>query len=234
MDTTHEQAIAMHPVADASASTRAQFIARTYFHLAFAVAAFVAAEVALFQSGLAQQMVNALEGVPWLVILGAFMVVGWLATHMAHAVESKLLQYLALALYVAAEVAIFVPLLHYAQAFAPGAIESAAQTTIAAFLALTLVAFMTRYDFSFLGAFLRYGFLLALMAIPLGIVFGFGLGTWFSIAMVAFAGGAILFDTSNVLHHYPEDRYVGAALELFASLALLFWYVLRLYLAAQE
>jgi FtsH-binding integral membrane protein len=35
-------------------------------------------------------------------------------------------------------------------------------------------------------------------------------------------------NTSNVLHHYPEDRYVAAALELFASVALMLWYVLRL------
>ena len=54
---------------------------------------------------------------------------------------------------------------------------------------------------------------------------------FFSVAMVAFAGAAILYDTSNVLHHYPEDRAVGAALELFASVALLFWYILRLFMS---
>ena len=37
-----------------------------------------------------------------------------------------------------------------------------------------------------------------------------------------------LHDTSKVMNSYPEDRYVGAALELFAGVALLFWYVLRL------
>ena len=51
---------------------------------------------------------------------------------------------------------------------------------------------------------------------------------FFSVAMIGLAGASILYDNSNVLHHYPEDRYVGAALELFASVALLFWYVLRL------
>ena len=53
-------------------------------------------------------------------------------------------------------------------------------------------------------------------------------------AMVALAGGAILYDTSNVLHHYPEDRYVGAALQLFASVALMFWYVLRLFMSSRD
>jgi hypothetical protein len=66
------------------------------------------------------------------------------------------------------------------------------------------------------------------------IIFGFELGTYFSVAMVALAGGAILYDTSNVLRRYPEDRYVAAALALFASVALMFWYVLRLFMAGRD
>jgi hypothetical protein len=49
--------------------------------------------------------------------------------------------------------------------------------------------------------------------------------------MIGFAGAAILYDTSNVMRHYPEDRHVAAALELFASIALMFWYVLQLFLS---
>jgi FtsH-binding integral membrane protein len=90
---------------------------------------------------------------------------------------------------------------------------------------------MTRKDFSFLRGLLMWGGMLALVAIAGGVLFGFELGTWFSVAMIGFAGAAVLYDTSNVLHHYPEDRYVGAALELFASIALMFWYVLRLFMS---
>ena len=54
------------------------------------------------------------------------------------------------------------------------------------------------------------------------------------MAMVGLAGGAILYDTSNVLHHYPQDRYVGASLALFASVALMLWYVLRLFMASDD
>ena len=61
-----------------------------------------------------------------------------------------------------------------------------------------------------------------------GAIFGFQLGTWFSVAMIGFAGVAVLYDTSNIIHNYPEDRYVSAAMQLFASIALMFWYVLRL------
>ena len=102
------------------------------------------------------------------------------------------------------------------------------------FAGLTAVAFVSRKDFSFLGAVLKWGGLCALVLIGAALIFGFELGTFFSVAMVAFAGAAILYDTSNVLHHFPEDRYVGAALELFASVALLFWYVLRIFIASRD
>jgi FtsH-binding integral membrane protein len=96
------------------------------------------------------------------------------------------------------------------------------------------VAFATRKDFSFLRGVLMWGGVVAMLAIVGGILFGFELGTWFSVAMVGFAGAAILYDTSNVLHHFPEDRYVGAALQLFASVALMFWYVLRLFMGRND
>ena len=109
-------------------------------------------------------------------------------------------------------------------------IQSAALVTLIGFAALTGVVFVTRKDFSFLGALLKWGGVVALVLIVAGVVFGFQLGTFFSVGMVAFAGAAILYDTSNILHHYPEDRYVAAALGLFASVALMFWYVLRLFM----
>jgi FtsH-binding integral membrane protein len=37
-----------------------------------------------------------------------------------------------------------------------------------------------------------------------------------------------------VLHHFSEDSYVAAALQLFASIALMFWYVLRLFIGNQR
>jgi FtsH-binding integral membrane protein len=149
----------------------------------------------------------------------------------AHTATSLGAQYAALAGYVIANAIIFVPLLYMAQAVAPGAIQSAALATLAGFGGLTLVAFVTRKDFSFLGALLKWGFIVALILIVAGVLFGFELGTFFSVAMIALAGGAVLYDTSNVLHHFPEDRHVGAALELFASIALMFWYVLRLFMS---
>ena len=72
------------------------------------------------------------------------------------------------------------------------------------------------------------------MAIAGAVLFGFTLGTLFSVVMIALAGASILYDTSNVLRHYPTDRHVAASLQLFASVALMFWYVLRLLMLSRD
>lgn len=218
-------------VSGLSTSSRATFISRTYAHLCGAIFVFTGIEVYLFQSGLAEKLARAMMGVSWLLILGGFVLVSWLASRTAHRAASKGAQYGALAAFVVAEAIIFVPLLYLAQSVANGVIESAATVTLLGFAALTVVVFVTRKDFSFLRAALFWGGLLALGLIVGAVLFKFNLGTWFSVGMVVLAGASILYDTSNVLHHYPEDRYVGAALELFASVALMFWYVLRLFLS---
>jgi FtsH-binding integral membrane protein len=210
---------------------RERFIARTYGHLLGAVLAFIGLQVVLFGSGLAEQIAVAMMGVSWLMVLGAFALVGWMASRVAHQVESTTAQYAALAVYVIAEALIFVPLIYLAEGLAPGVVETAGGITVIGFAGLTAIAFATRRDFSFLRGALCWGGMVALMAIVAGVVFGFELGPLFSVAMVAFAGAAVLYDTSNVIHHYPSDRHVAAALELFASVALMFWYVLRLAMA---
>ena len=219
--------------ADAYSSDRSEFIVRTYNHLAGAIIGFCAIEILLFTSGIAETLASAMLSTSWLLVLGAFMVVAWIATHFAHSAESQGAQYAALMAYVVAEALIFVPLLYIADMYAPGAIQSAVLVTAAATGGLTLIAFTTRKDFSFMGAFLKWIGLMALVLIGAALVFGFNLGVYFSVAMVAFAGAAILYDTSNIIHHYPEDRYVGAALQLFASIALMLWYVLRLFMSRE-
>jgi len=211
--------------------SRGAFVSKTYAHLFGAVSAFILIEMFLFKTGLAETIANALLGVSWLIVLGGFVVVSWFARGAAHNATSKVAQYAALAGYVVAESIIFVPLLYIANRVAPGAITSAAAVTFLAFAALTTIVFVTAKDFSFLRGILCWGGIVALVLIVAGVIFGFQLGTYFSVAMVALAGASILYDTSNVLHHYSEDRYVAASLELFASVALMLWYVLRLFMS---
>ncbi len=217
------------PVAQQDVNVRSRFIMQTYNHLFGAIALFTGIEIVLFQTGAAERIAQVLLGVNWLFVLGGFMVVGWLATRTAANSMSLGAQYAALIAFVAAEAIIFIPLLYIANSYAPGAIQSAAGTTILGVAGLTAVAFYTRKDFSFLRGILMWSFVVALVLIVASVVFGFQLGTWFSVAMIGFAGAAVLYDTSNVLHRYEEDRYVAASLQLFASIAMMFYYVLMLF-----
>jgi FtsH-binding integral membrane protein len=215
-------------------SARSAFIARTYNHLFGAIITFTLLEIFYFTSGMAATMARAMLGTNWLFVLGGFVLVSWLASRAAYTARTTGAQYLALFAFVVAESLIFVPLLYVANAYAPGAIRSAATVTLAGFAGLTFIAFRTRKDFTFLGGLLRWAGVLALLAIVGGVIFGFQLGTWFSVGMVGLAGGAILHDTSRIMRDFPEDRHVAAALQLFASVALMFWYVLRLFMGSRR
>lgn len=216
------------------AAMRGAFLQRVYGHLAAAIAAFTLIQVYLFSSGLAESIARALLGVNWLLVLGGFMLIGWLGRGFAYRAGSLGSQYLGLGLFVLGQAIIFVPLLFIAKHYAPGVIQSAALITLLGFTLLTMVALSMRRDFSFLGGILRWAGVVALLAVVGGVVFGFHLGTWFSVAMVGLAGAAVLYDTQRILTTFPDERYVGAALELFASIALMFWYVLRLLMASRR
>jgi len=222
------------PVGQRTSDVRAQFISRTYNHLMASIVAFTLIEYGLFATGLAESIAAFMLQGSWLIVLGGFVLVSWFASRVAATSESTASQYLALGGFVVAEAIIFVPLLFLANQMAPGMIASAAIVTLLGFAGLTAIAFTTRKDFSFLGGLLRWAFVVAIVAIVGAVLFGFELGTWFSVVMVGLAGAAILYDTSNVLHHYPEDRYVAAALQLFASVALMFWYVLRIFMSSRD
>ncbi len=219
--------------ADAPVSERATFITRTYLHLLGAIAAFVGIEAWLIQSNVAEPLIRMMMGsqYSWLIVLGLFVGVSWIADMWAQSATSKAMQYMGLALYVVAEAVVFLPLLYIAANFYPQAIPMAAGSTAALVVLLTAVVFITRKDFSFLRPIVLFGGLAAMGAIVVGILFGFTLGPIFTYLMIAFACIAVLYDTSNILHHYRTDQYVGASLALFASVALLFWYILRLFIA---
>jgi uncharacterized protein len=218
------------PVADLSVEDRSEFIWKCYAHVVGAILAFAGVEVYLFQAGIAERIAAPMLN-NWLLVLGAFMLAGWGATHVAHRLESLAAQYAALAVFVVAEALIFAPMLYIATMMQPGIIDSAAGVTLIGSAALIATAMITRRDFSFLRGILVWAGLLALGGIVASLLFGFELGTWFSVAMIGFAGAAVLYDTSNILHYYPRDRYVAASMALFASIALMFWYVLRLFMS---
>ncbi|MBN1602661.1 MAG: Bax inhibitor-1/YccA family protein [Chitinispirillaceae bacterium] len=231
MSSPYNEQVRSFPVAEAVPSERAEFIRKTYLHLAGAVAAFVGLEYVLIQSPLAPAMMRMISGsrYGWLMILGGFMLLGWMARNLASGSQSRQMQYAGLGLYVLVEAIVFVPILYIATMFSsPDVLPTAAFITGALFVGLTATVFMTRKDFSFLSSILTIGGFVALGLIVAGTIFGFSLGLAFSGGMVLLAAGSILYDTSKVMNHHNTENYVGASLELFASVALLFWYVLQI------
>jgi FtsH-binding integral membrane protein len=218
------------PVSELSASDRSNFIWKCYAHVVGAILAFAAIEVYLFQSGIAAAIAGPMLN-NWFMVLGAFILASWGATHVAHRLESKNAQYAAFAFFVMMEALIFAPMLYMAYMKEPGIIDSAAGVTILGSVGLVATAMITGKDFSFLRGMLVWIGMLALVAIGGSLMFGFDLGTWFSVAMIGFAGAAVLYDTSNIMHHYPQDKYVAASMALFASIAMMFWYILRLFMS---
>lgn len=209
---------------------RAEFIRKTYLHVAGAIGVFALLLTVLLRIPAAVSFA-ALMSQNWFIVLGAFMAVSWIADKWAHSNTSLSMQYLGLGIFVVAEAIIFLPIMVIATYYSsPKVIPQAGLATLALFLALTFVAFTTRKDFSFLGGILKIGFMVALGAIVAGMIFGFTLGLAFSVIMVILASASILYNTSNMIHHYRTDQYVAASMGLFASVALLFWYILRIFM----
>jgi FtsH-binding integral membrane protein len=237
-DETPYQATLGSLAVQAQADERADFITKTYLHLAGAIGLFVILE-AVYLNLLDMESITRMmfhSQVSWLIVVGLFMVVSYIADNWARSAVSKSTQYMGLGLYVVAESILFAPLLYIANRLSPdgSVITSAAVATLGLFGVMTAIVFFTRKDFSFLRSILMFGGIAAFGFIIVAAVTGFNPGPIFTYAMIAFACSFILYDTSNVLHHYRIGQHVAASLALFASVALLFWYVIQLFLSRRN
>lgn len=224
------------PAAYALPEARARFIRKTYTHLACAVLGFLVLEYSLLSLPTAERFVSLMtRGFNWILMLGLFFIASWIADRWARSEISRGLQYAGLALYVVIEAIIFLPLMYVAVNFSdPTVLPAAGTITGLLFLGLTIVAFTTRADFSFLRGIIIIGSFIALGSIAASLLLGFTLGVLFSVAMVGLASAAILYYTSNILRYYRTDQYVSASVTLFASVALLFYYVLQILISMRE
>ncbi|TPN83010.1 Bax inhibitor-1/YccA family protein [Aquimarina algicola] len=221
------------PVSSLTDEKRVAFYKKTYTHLAMAVLLFVIVEWLFFQiEPIVNFAFSMTQGWRWLIMLGGFMLATSYAEKMAFKNHNINQQYLGLLLYVVAEAFIFIPLIGIAMMIAESGganiLNQAAVLTLSLFTGLSAIVLITKKDFSFLRSILTIGFFIAIGLIVAGMLFGFNLGLWFSVGMVVLASGSILYQTSNMVHKYSEDQYVGASLGLFASLMLLFWYILSI------
>ncbi len=233
-------------VATVGVNERVTFIRKTYMHLLGAILVFTGLEFVFLgplKANVSDRItIWALAGgqYNWLIFLGLFMGVSWIADKWAHSAVSRGMQYAGLGLYVLAEAIIFIPLLTVASNASMGfgggdkVIPAAAIATLVIFGGLTAAVFISRKDFSFLRGALCTASAAGLGLILAACLWGFQLGMIFSFAMVFLAGGYILYYTSKVLAHYHTQQYVAAALALFSAIALLFWYVIRILMSLRR
>jgi hypothetical protein len=213
---------------------RVAFYKKTYAHVAGGVLLFVLFEYLLLQSDtIVEFMLSMTEGWRWLVMLGGFMLITNYAESTVLKTADKNIQYMAYALYVFVQALIFVPLLAIAIYYTESVdlIQQAAIVTLGLFIGISSIVFITKKDFSFIKTGLTIGFFIAMGLIVAGTLFGFNLGLWFSVGMCLLAGGSILYQTSNLVNKYGTEDYIPASLGLFASLMLLFWYVLQIFMS---
>lgn len=223
--------------AQADTNERATFIRLTYLHLLGAILAFVGIEAFLQSVPVVRETMMSILGARfgWMMVLGAFIGVSYLATSWANSSTSMGMQYLGLGLYVVAEAVIFVPLIMIAMSFTDATgvpvLGIAAALTIVTFVVLTAIVFLTGANFSFIGPFLGIAAVIALGVIVCSAIFSFNLGIVFIGAMLLLSSGYILYHTSNVLHQYRIGQHVAASLALFASVALMFWYMVQIVMS---
>ena len=220
---------------DLSEIDRVGFYKKTYSHVAGGVLAFILFEYLLLQSEtIVNFMLSMTQGYKWLLLLGGFMFVTNYAESTALKTTDRSKQYMMYGLYIFAQAIIFVPLIYIALFYIDAGADmlyQASVVTLGLFTGLSAVVFLTKKDFSFLRTGLTIGFFIAIGLIVAGMLFGFNLGLWFSVGMCLLAGGAILYQTSNLIKQHGVEDYVPAAIGLFASLMLLFWYVLQIFMS---
>lgn len=216
-------------------ASKYSFIRSTYTILLQSIAVFIAFEWFLFKSGLAESLAKVVFGGSWLLILGGFMILSWFASKTVSQSLSPEKQWAALMAFVAGEAIILSPMLYLVYSLQGSQILiTACVVTIAIFSVLTFSVFQSKKDFSFLRQAIVWGSMSAGILILFSILFGLNLGTFFIVAMIGLSGMMILYDTSNILHAFPEDRPVAAALQLFSSLAMLFWYILQFFMSQRD
>jgi FtsH-binding integral membrane protein len=251
-------------VATLGVSDRVSFLRKTYAHLGVSLLAFAALTGLLFKyaPGLTWKL-STLFGTSVMAMIGLVVVLVLMmygAQWLARNENSRGLQYAGLALGIALQTFLLLPLIwvlmikfsgtpmavhlesiHY-NGYPVAALQGSALTilmqavviTLAIFVGLSLVVFITKKDFSFMrGALVICSF--ALLGVALAsILFGFTLGALFSGFVILLMAGYILYETSAIMKDFPPTMYVAAALMLFTTVATLFWHVLRVLIALRS
>jgi modulator of FtsH protease len=209
--------------AEVSVADRLQFIRKVYA-LFFAAILFAVGGVML---GFANPglMIYAAEH-PWIMF---FLLIGGVlaATALRH---KPGINYVALFGFTTLTGVVISPLLYIISITNPASITQAGVLTVGIFGGLTIYAFVSKRDFSFLRGFLTVGLVIIILAGLLNVLaigsmsFGFAL----ACGTLLLFSGYVLYDTSNIIRRYPTNEYVAGALDLYLDAFNIFLALLRI------
>ncbi len=223
MDSKYLDGLSQSPVAaDAAPSERLLFLRKTYSLVLLGITLFAATMLGFGKVALVTDaslwIYTSSRWTSLILMIGGGVVVRMLARK----------RVVGFTFYLAYAVLLGLLIAPFAAMAGPETVGTAALLTTAIFAGLTVYAFVTKTDFSWLGGALSIG-LFAMIGIGVAsMIFGWSLGSWYSIAGALLFSGYILYDTSNIVRTNRVDEAVPAAIELFTSVIMLFWHLLSL------
>lgn len=121
------------------------------------------------------------------------------------------------------------PIMYFYGQSNPGVVGQAGMLTGSAFGVLTLYAFLSRRDFSAMGAFFTVGLWVLIATSLLNLFFRNQTASlWLSGATVMVFSGLLVFDTWRLRNVYGPDDYVQAAVNIYLDLLNMFLAILNL------
>lgn len=220
------------PVILESLSVQKTFLIKTYLHLLLGVCLFGGALYGIVTTPVLIAFAFKLWSLPMASIVLTCLLIGssvassWLANN----IVNKTLHYVGLVGYAVVEAIVTAPLVFmFIRSNGMPEFINIIGMTIAIFGCMTGTVFALKPDLGYLGKFLTFASLSAIIMVVVSAIFGLSLGVWFSFSMVVLACGYILYETSQMTKYYNKSQYVACALSLLASIIMLFWYLLRLF-----
>lgn len=112
----------------------------------------------------------------------------------------------------------------------PASLWQAGLMTVGIFGGLTVYAFVSNKDFSFLRGMVVTGLVVVILAGLLNVfLVGSGaLGFAVAAATLLLFAGFVLYDTSNIIRRYPTNEYVAGALALYLDAFNIFLALIRI------
>jgi FtsH-binding integral membrane protein len=218
------------PAAQAAVEERAGFLKRTYTWLLGGIVVWCVTMYAVGEVEALQPLAFTIAG-NWILSIVLLMAGGFAVRVTA---TKQLIGPIVYALYAVFFGLLVGPFVMMAEQMDPNIVAEASLTTGLVFIGLTAYVFISGKDFSFLGGFLTIAFWGILVTLICGLIFGFSLGIGMSIVIALLYCGYILYDTGQILHHYPTNMHIAAAATLFSNVVLLFYHILLMFMSRDD